>query len=478
MKSHSQGEFEIKGKFYAPQDYVIYMKAALNYMPSNFSSPFQARGQISVRVKASPLDLGITAPQEAASGENVEYDIDYKNLSARAFGDLRVKVEYPDGFEFRESNPNPDEGKETWYVGNLDLNKSGRIVIKGTITGTKDEAKIVKISLGNLASDGSFVAYSQKEEITKIKGLPLSIVQKVENNADNVVNPGDKVYYNLNYKNEGDIGIRDVIITLEIKTNVLDFSKLELDNGSYDSSKGIITWKASDIPGLKNLEPGQGGTIRFSVPVVNIVPVKSAADKNFTIDSVAKIDSPDIPTPLGSNKTIATSVMPLKLNSKVILEANGYYNDSNIKNSGPIPPQIGKETTYTLHWLITNVSNDISNTQVVAYLPTGVQWKGKTYPDSENISFNGRTNEIVWQVGKLDNGVGVLNSPREVSFQVGVTPESSQLKKFLTLLNASTLTAKDLFTDRDINVEIKEKNTQLREDSGIPSGGYMAQEAE
>jgi len=478
MKSYSQGEFELKGKFYAPQDYMIYMKATLNYTPSNFNSPFQSLGQMVVKVKASPLELRVTAPREAASGENVEYIIDYKNLSTRAFGDLRIKIEYPDGFEFKEADPAPTEGKEVWYVGNLDLNQSGKIIIKGVMTGLKDEAKIIKVSLGNLASGGSFINYSQKEEITKIKGLPLSIVQRTEGTADNVTNPGDRVYYILNYKNEGNVGLRDVIVTLEIKTSVLDFSKLELDKGSYDSSKSTFTWKTGDIPGLKNIEPGQGGEIRVSIPVVNVVPVKSAADKNFTINSIARIDSPDIPTPLGSNKTIATSQLSIKLNSKVILEARGYYNDANIKNSGPLPLQIGKETTYTLHWLITNVSNDISNVQISAFLPTGLKWKGKTYPDSETISYDERTNQILWQVGKLDNGVGVLNSPREVSFQIGIIPESSQLKKMLTLLNVSTLTAKDLFTTKDIRVEIKEKNTQLKEDTEIPGGGYIVQEAD
>jgi hypothetical protein len=478
IKGHGQGELELKGKFYAPQDYIIYMKTLLNYTPGNFNSPFQAQNQIAVKVKASPLELRVDAPREAASGENVEYNIDYKNLSIRSFGDLRVKVEYPDGFEFKEADPVPTEGKEIWYVGNLDLNQSGHITIKGIMTGIKDEAKIIKVSLGNLGSDGIFTNYSQKEEITKIKSLPLSIVQRTEGTTDNVTNPGGRVYYILNYKNEGDVGLRDVIITLEIKTNVLDFSKLELDNGSYDSSKSTFTWKAGDIPGLKNLEPGQRGEIRVSIPVVNVVPVKNTEDKNFTINSIAKIDSPDIPTPLGSNKTIASSQLSVKLNSKVILEAKGYYNDANIKNSGPIPPQVGEETTYTLHWLITNVSNDISNTQVTAFLPTGVKWKGKTYPNSENINYNERTNEITWQVGRLDNGVGILNSPREVSFQIGITPESNQVKKILTILNVSTLTAKDLFTTKDINVEIKEKNTQLKEDEGIPSSGYMVQETE
>jgi len=62
--------------------------------------------------------------------------------------------------------------------------------------------------------------------------------------------------YVIDYKNNGNIAMEDVIITEEIDSNVLDFSKLELKGGAYDASKKIITWKASGIPGLANLAPG------------------------------------------------------------------------------------------------------------------------------------------------------------------------------------------------------------------------------
>ena len=77
----------------------------------------------------------------------------------------------------------------------------------------------------------------------------------------------------------------------------------------------------------------------------------------------------------------------MKINSKVILEVEGYHKDKNITNSGPMPPVVGSETTIALHWLITNISNDISGVRVAAHLPTGVIWKDKIYPEGENIPF-------------------------------------------------------------------------------------------
>ncbi len=187
---------------------------------------------------------------------------------------------------------------------------------------------------------------------------------------------------------------------------------------------------------------------------------------------MAKIDSPDVPTPIGSNKIIASNSLFFKLNSKVILETMGYYIDSNIANSGPVPPQVGKETSYTIHWLITNISNDVSDARVVSSLPTGVKWTGKIYPDKEKITYNERTNQIIWEIGKIESATGILKPKREVAFQVSIIPETNQLGKPITLVNSSTLTAKDLYTSENLKSEIKEKNTNLKEDTTISGGGY------
>jgi hypothetical protein len=194
------------------------------------------------------------------------------------------------------------------------------------------------------------------------------------------------------------------------------------------------------------------------------IPIENENDKNFSIVSTAKIDSPSIPDPIGSNKIIASNTMTLKLNSRVVLEVKGYYKDNGMENSGPLPPKVGQETSYTIHWKVINVSNNISDVKVVSSIPSGVKWLGKFLPDNEAISFNERTNQIEWNLGSLDNGVGISKPGREVSFQISVVPQINQLKKKITLLNLSTLTAKDAFTGNDVKVEISEKDNRLVED--------------
>ncbi len=477
IKSRSQGEVVLKGRFYAPKDYVVYLRGRLDYMPSNFNSVFQAQSQIGINVKTSPIFLEVAAPMEAASGNDAEYLIDYKNQSPRSFSDVRVKVEYPEGFQFTSGDPRPSEGDNFWYIGNLSPDQSGKIRILGTVRGSRNEGKIVKVYIGSSGDDGQFVAYTQDEKATKIVASPLGITQSIGGLENLTINAGETLNYSLNYQNEGEIGLRDVIIVLEIKTDILDFSKLKLQKGSYDGAKGAITWKAPDFPQLSNLAPGQSGEIQFSVPALDRIPVKNENDKDFSVITVAKIDSPDVPASSQSNKIIASNTLELKLNSKVILETTGYYNDSGIANFGPIPPQVGKETSYVIHWQITNVSNDISDVKVVSSLPTGINWKEKILPENEKIIYNERTNQIVWEIGKLKNGAGILTPKKEVSFQISVTPQVNQKEQEARLLNPSFLEAKDLFTRERLKYETKEKTTILSEDQGI-GGNYKVVDAD
>jgi hypothetical protein len=467
IKGKATKELKIRGTFFAAENTVVYLNAVLEYSPNSLSLKYQAKGQLGVNVGSSPLFLEVEAPLEIVSGNKVDYVIDYRNLSTEYFDGVRLKVKYPDGFSFIASNPSPSEGDNIWYLGSLRQNQDGKIVISGNLSGSGDEGKIVTAYLGYFGEEGNFAVYNQKEKMTKIVSTILSIKQFLNNKADLNVNPGENLYYIIEYGNNGDIALKDVIITEEIDSRVLDFSKLELKNGSYDASKKMITWRAAEIPGLANLAPGEGGKITFSIPVLDRIPVENSNDKNFIVSSTAKIDSPSVPEIIGSNKVIASNNMSLKLNSRVVLDVKGYYNDKTIENSGPIPPKVGQETSYTMHWKVINVSNDISNAKVVSSLPSGVRWIGKFSPDNEAISFNERTNQIEWEIGNLKNGVGIFDPIREISFQIGVIPQVNQIGEKLILLNPSVLTAKDLFTDADVKVEVKEKENILREDADM-----------
>lgn len=467
----SKKTVELVGRFYAPKDFPVYLYASLDFVPSNSSESVSVTNQIGVNITAAPVLLDVIAPQETIDGYDIEYLIDYKNLDIRRMSDMQIRVEFPQGFRISKAQPMPSEKNSYWYIGNMEANQGGKIIINGQLQGVSGDQKSIFVSLGQMDNDGNFVVFDRKEYGTKMVSPVLTINQSLNNKDKDsyVIKPGENLSYEINYKNTGAIGLRDAIIYVQIEGKILDFSKLSIEKGSYDEKTGIITWKASDVPELKNIEPQAAGSVKFSIPVKSRIPADSSSDRNFIVSSVAKIDSPDIPVANGTNKIIGSNKLELKLASKVIFEVNGYYNDSKISNSGPLPLKVGSPTTFTIHWLITNISNDVSNTKIISSLPSGLRWTGKIYPENEKITYSDRTNQIIWDIGDVAAGVGVLAPKRDAAFQIEVIPQSNQVGEPIALINESILSATDTFTGEDIMLRANKKDTQLNED---PSVGY------
>lgn len=476
IKPMSEQTVELKGIFYAPKDFPVYIRAALNFIPSNGSEKLTMENQIGVNITAAPVFLSVGAPQSAADGDSVVYVIDYKNLDIRQLSNVQVQVEFPAGFAFKSAQPIATEKNSSWYLGNIEPNQSGKITIQGKLTGAEGETKDIVVSLGRSGSDNKFVVYSKQELSTHMVSPILTVKQSLEGKTDDIINAGEVLKYVVEFQNTGNIGLRDAIVTAKVDGKILDYSKLNVEGGSFDGDSGIITWKASDVPALSIINPKAGGQVRFFIPVKEIIPVDGKLDKNFVVTSTAKIDSPDIPTPVDSNKIIGSNQIELRLASKVLFDTKGYYSDSNVKNSGPIPMTTGQETTFALHWIITSVSNDISGAKVTSSLPSGVRWTGQVFPAGEKILYNPRTNQLIWNAGDVAAGSGVLGKPREVIFQVAVKPQASQVGQPIVLLNKSTFEAKDTFVLTDVTLEGAQKDTQLYEDPNVgASNGKVAQ---
>ncbi len=466
VPSNAEGKVLINGRINSPKGALVYIKAEMTYSPSNLSSQFVARDQLGVGVISTPLSIEILAPQNVATGDEVNYMVTYKNNGEEAFDGIKIRVDYPEGFTFSSSVPKTSEGNNIWYIGNILPSQEGKIVATGKLEGDRDAVKNVTTYIGS-TEKGSFVSYNEEDTSTKIAASPLIISQTVNGVSNLTVKPGDFLKFELNYKNVGDIGLRDVIITETLDSPVLEYASLNKEGGSFNDENKLLTFKASDFPGLKYLEPGQGGIVKFSIKVKEVIPVLSGNDKNFVISSLARIDSPDISTPVSMNKIIAGNKMDIKLNSKLVLDIKGYYNDANISNSGPIPPKVNEETTYTLHWIVTNVSNDVTDAKIEAVLPTNATATGKFYPDGANIIYNERNNSIVWDVGTINAGTGVLTPAKEASFQVRIKPSPEQKGKEVSLLGVSNISAKDSFTGETLTAKNLGKKTVLPEDPGL-----------
>lgn len=472
IKSNTDGKVLITGKFYGSKGDLANLKATLRYTPKSIETVFEKTAQFAVNVASSPLSLEITAPLELATGQDVEYVVDYSNESDLPFSNLRVKVEYPPGFQFVSSEPKPAESESVWYVGNFDAHGNGKIIIRGVLSGAREERKRVYGMIGFFQGEGKFVAYAENERQTRVIASPLSISQTVNGLTEIAANQGDILRYVIRYRNDGDIGLRDAIVTMDIDPTALDMSQLVLEHGAYDATRKMLIWKASDVLNLGRLEPGAGGEITFSVPAAKASA--SMNGKNLSVRSVAKIDSPDIPTPIGSNKIIGSNTLYVKLNSLVGVDIKALYDDAAFQNSGPIPPKVGQKTSYTIRLNITNSSNDLKQTRVVVTLPTSVNYE-KFFPTGETVAFNERTNELTWDLGTL---AATGETSRELAFQVMVTPNSNQVSKGLILATSVIFTAVDTFTHQDIRVQKGEQDNFLRDDKTYSSASNQVQPAD
>lgn len=471
LDGHANGKIIFSGRAYSPKGTLMYIKTSLSYRPANFNSQFESEAQVGVNVISTPMTLEVMAPQAMASGDALDYQVDYKNVGAEDFENIRIKVYFPEGFIFSKSVPSVSEGDNIWYIGHLSAGESGKIVISGKLQGERDNVKKVAVYIGTI-NQGQFVTYNEESTTTKIAASPLSIYQTVNGSTNFSANAGDTLRFEIYYKNTGDLGLGNVNIKESLNSAVLDYSTLETDGGAYDTDNRTIEWKAADHPELANLAPGQEGMIGFSIKVGNVIPLQTVNDKNFVISSIVRIDSPDIPTPIEMNKIVAGNKTDIKLNSKLIIEAEGYYNDPFIANTGPIPPAVGQETTYTIHWKAGNVSNDVTDAKVEASLPTGVVMTGKTYPDQAGLEYNERTNKIIWNIGPMKVGEGITSPLREVAFQVRIKPSLDQLGKAVDILQAGVFSAKDSFTQENLSAQFKGKTTMLQEDAQIDSVGW------
>ena len=475
VKSGSDIKFELKGKFFGTKDLLTYVNAKLSYNSTTFSSTFETENKLAVMITSSPLAIEITGPLSVYSGGDVTYTVNVKNTGEESFRGLILKAQYPEGFSFSSSEPLAVSGSNTWYVGDLTGGQTSVIKIMGKITGVINEIKKLKVSLGT-GSENDFVAYNENENNTKIVGSPLDIKQLVNGkNGDQNVNAGDILNFVVSFKNTGKVPLRDVILTEQIKSTILDYKSYKTDTakGGLDSSKGTITWTGSQLDALRVLAPGASGEVTFSIGIMDKIKVQGVSDKNFAFQATASMDSPDIPTPESSNKQIASNALGIKLNSKLMMNLTGYYNDPDISNSGPLPLQVGQETTFTMHLAVGNVSNDITDAKVVMALSPGVKWKNNFLPKNESLSYNDRTNELIWNIGTMPAGVGILTDPKTLIFQIGFVPSGSQSNNFVSLVRSTVFTVSDTFTKQGLSIKLDEKTSDLTEDISIGEGGKV-----
>lgn len=450
------------------------VQVRLAYKPKNLNSRFENPAESSITVNSLPLSIEIESPPQVLSGARMDFSVAYKNTGKNSFSNLRIKLNYPSDFAFSSSDPPAAEFSDTWDKHELKIGEQGEIKISGILKGSENETKRFEVVWG-VMENSNFIKYGSKKSTIRISSSPLILSQTVNKSPNYIANPGDFMDYEISYKNNTDIGLKELVLKAKLEGKMYDFTTLKADKANFDEANRVLTWSAASNPDFLVLEPAKEGKINFSVRLKDRFPIESAYDKNFSVKVSLDLETPTVPFGFAEGKLSTSSQIETKINTRLIINAKGYYYDSTsgIANQGPIPPKVGETTSYTIHWELVNLSNDAKNVQLKATLPQGVDWADRfsVSNNEQGFSYNSRTKQIVWDIGDLSATVGVALPVYRAVFQISITPSTNQAGSFIDLIGETMVVGADEFTGVSLTGTDSAISTTLPDDPAIGSQG-------
>lgn len=433
----------------------------LEYRVSRSNAIFVKEYTYPVNIANSPVDVIVEGPSDVVSNQEFVTTITVTQNSTETTENMMVVADYPSGFNFVSADPEPDFGDDVWYLGDLAPGAEREIEIRGKIRAQNGEERIITVMSGSQDPD------DEQEIGVQFTSTPLQIAvgspfisatlaQSGQESNEFTVSGGSQIGFTLNYENELGNTLTDLEIVARFSGSGFDPDRVSVTQGFFNTNNNSIVWNANNNNNFDSLAPGQTGSVFFF-----ITPDSNTSNPviNVTIDASALgvRDSNDRETV----ENIYNGVIRVQSNAQI--GAQTLYNNGPFVNSGNIPPLVGQETTYTIVLTVSSPSSDLENAEVTAELPSYVTWKGQTYPNNADISYNSATREVTWDIGDLNSGG---SNEKMGYFRIGMTPSNSQIDKVPNVVTQIRLEAEDSFTGTDIVKTINQLSASLINDSG------------
>lgn len=443
-----------KGIVLGKENQKLEAKALLTYRPKNLKAPFDSQTTFTSQIESAPLTFEFDLPLETASGEEIAFSLNYFSNIDYLLDGLRIKIDYPEGFQFLSSAPAALDETE-WQLPALSKADGGKVNIKGTIEGDEGSKKFFKAQLG-IVKDSQFIVLKEATEGIEITEPSLYVSQLINGSQAYTAEAGDLLHYELFFKNIGRTPIQKKFLFVRLEGDFFDLGTLKSDKGEVGTGDNSIIWDWKVVPSLRFLDAGEEGSVDFWVNVKEEMPS-------------IKIRNPVLKTRItlgGSQKVFTT-----KINSQPALSQKVYFEDEVFGNSGHLSPEVGSPTTYTVFWQIKNTWNKLGNVKVKAILPKNVTVTGKFFPEDAKFTYDSQSKEVMWNVVDVEafQGYGQEEEglPLTLAFQIEFIPDSSQKGKTPLLIQTAELLSQDTFTSEPLQALADEVNATLPDDETV-----------
>ncbi|MFA5126750.1 MAG: hypothetical protein WC465_01945 [Patescibacteria group bacterium] len=415
---------EIKGQLVGNKDELLSALFAMQYQPANFHSDFTVKQSIDTKIIDNKLSLNIEAVDKTMVSTDQEIKVVCKNLTNEAITGLFLDILYPDDLDM--ASVDPQKNGQYWQI-DLQPNEEKSILVKGIFGKDSRRDQQIVAEIGSLVND-KFRRLARAEKNTMVVNPQFNINLTINNRNDNqVVNWGDVLRYQLELTNDSETDLSDVSVTALLDGTALDWNSLETV-GRRDGSN--IIWTKQENNELSNWPKGATKIFTWQIKVVD----KPQAER--MIDNIVKINIEGLQGWEQVSPTISLTV------GESLTFNNGVYWDlaGRRVGSGILPPQVGVETSYLVVWSLPRATGDFDKVVVETTLPPNVAYVSETDVQEGDLNFNTDTRALTWTINKFSD----IILPVTASFQIEIKPVADDEGKVLTLLNATTVTARGL----------------------------------
>ncbi len=458
------------------------IKITLEYRIEKSNSIFQKEKLYDVSISSAPIDLSIDSPTEVSQNQDMTLKVKAVLNATKPLSNILVKLDYPIGFQYKSSNLTPTNGNNVWSLGDMLPGTQREIEITGRMVDVSDgEEKTFHVFSGSESNtDKSMIGivFNSLGQTVTIK-KPFIDARLVINGvyqSEYAVDSSTDVSGEINWVNNLDTKVNDMVITAKISGNAVDRKTIVSQQGYYNSSTDTISWDKNSETKFSEINPGDSGSVNFSLSPLSLFSAAGGMLQSPTIQIDVSISAKQ---PLEGNTVqnlVNSETKIVRVISNVGLSTKALYYSGAFKNSGTIPPKIEKETTYTIVWALSNTANNVSNTEVRSTLPSWVSFVGPISPPTEDLTYDATSRQILWKVGGVPRGTGITDTDREVSFQIGFIPSLSQLGMMPTIINDTVLTGHDDFAKVDVRVNRGALSTLLLDDPTFTPDGAKVTE--
>ncbi len=457
-------DYSVRALLFGEKDSIKTFILNLEYKVKGSNATLLKEKTVDVSIGSSPILMEIDYPKEVNSGQEIKINIDLTSNSPVIIKNSTVKIEYPYGFTYKNSNIKPLRDNSVWNIGDLKDGEKKTLVVAGVLVGQNMEDRSFRISAGTQGL--SQVSDSDLVESSITIGIRKSFFDlRVVTSDNSVKKVGEFIPVIIKWYNTLPDRILNGKIEATITGNIFDRNKVNVGNlGFYESINNKVNWDKNAVKELSTLMPGAEGQVSVSLlSLTDPQIVRSLRDPYIKVNVVMTGSRSD-----EDSSVISSSAdILIKIQSTLSLVSKSLRNIGPFTNTGPIPPRADIESTYTVNWTVTNTTNSLKDAEVVTTLPVGVFWKGEISPTSERVTYDPDTRTVKWKIGNISAGAGFSSSGKEVSFKVGIVPSINQIGNSPALITKSTITALDTYTETEITSSHEQIDTQYSDPNFI-----------